>query len=70
MKIVTGIISDGGIVVNERVSLPNRTRVRVYVETIGPAAPEGVEIEFSQEEIDFARQSRERIGKAIEPEGT
>ena len=63
MKVTTGIISNGTIILDTPPSLPNQTRVRVVIETMGPTFDEAKGVTQTPEEVELVRRARKRLGK-------
>jgi len=68
MKILTGKVQNGTIVLDGPAGLPDQTRVKVIVASAGPAFDERTPIRPDKEELDLARASRRKIGKVTREE--
>ena len=63
MKIATGTISDGAIILDEPTRLPNKTRVKVAFGILGPDFDDSVPYQMSEEELQIVKGARKRLGR-------
>ena len=61
MKIVTGTIKDGAIILDSPPPLPDRTRVKIILQAASPADP--AVVDAPAEDIELVRRSRPRLGR-------
>ena len=63
MKVLTGTIREGSVVLDQSPGLPERTRVRVVIEVAGPDFDESQLPVDSDEELDHVRAVRGRLAR-------
>jgi hypothetical protein len=68
MKVLSGEVRDGTIVVDGPLRLPDHTRVKLVVQPAGPQFDESHGVTQSAEETQLARTCRKRIGRITRKE--
>ena len=63
MRVATGTISNGNIILDKSPALPDKTRVRVVIESMGPELEEGATVPQTREEVELVRKARKRLAR-------
>lgn len=68
MKIATGVIAGKRIILDEPSPLPDRTRVRVVMESLGPDFADDASVPHSQDDVDLVRKTAASRGRITREE--
>ena len=68
MRMMTGTLKGKKILLDQPCGLPDKSKVRLAVESMGPQVDPGMKVEVSEEELKLIRRSRARIAKITRKE--